>query len=242
MNIVYFKELLEVLSSVGIDTCRIMPIEHEGQPANIMQAMDSRGNVIVYDVLGELVTEKAMGIQSVRGLLSRINLFDIEKVSVTIKVNERHDIAEEINMKEGRRKASFRFSRPQAIVAVGEMDEFDRSPLIEFKKEYVDYLKKAISSIMMTGDKEHSYIALEAKDDELTMKVYDGENDSFVETLTIDGLGTIDKCQWEVDSFTRVLKTALQGDESTVVFEVTEMGAAVFDMEVFEVMVAPIAI
>jgi hypothetical protein len=102
---------------------------------------------------------------------------------------------------------------------------------------------EVFASISFTGNKEDRKIAIKSGDDELTITVSDGEHDSFVETLPMEGLdsNTIPTVQWDVEAFKLALKKSSECDvDKKVTFFITSIGTAVMSAQPLSVIVAPI--
>ena len=97
------KSILTTLKDVQITTCSIDP-QDEG---SLIRGSNKDGGLAVFDTYPNPICDVAMGIQSVDGLLSRIDLFDIEKASVDLDETSSH--VRSITIKEGKKKASYRF-------------------------------------------------------------------------------------------------------------------------------------
>lgn len=227
------KNVLEVLQSVGIEEAVIDPAED----GSVIRAASKEGAIVIFDCIPEKVANFSMGIHSVRALLSRINLFDVEKASASISDDGENVLDMEI--KQGRKKAIIRFSDPKRLSAPTTVPDSEKSDDIVFKEEYVQYLSKAIAAMSFTGKKEERTISIHGDGDSLHISISDGEEDSFDEEIEASGIET-DKCRWDVVPFQRVMTKSMDyaGQAS---FVVDEYGIATFDLAVMKVMIAPMA-
>lgn len=230
------KLILETLSSVGIDEAIIEPTEQ----GSIIRAANSTGNIIIYDEVPETISEYPLGIQSVRGLLSRINLFDVDKCSSELDDNGTY--VRDIKIKEGRKSATFRFCPPSNIHAPRSAPDTEESEVLTLSNEYVKYLGQAITSMSFTGEKEERTISLKGTERGLVVKISDGEDDSFnelvegIDTETITGV-------WEVVPFQRVMNKSSEYNtpDKSALFTIDSIGIITFDLSSMKVKIAPMA-
>ncbi len=238
MDIKLLKNVLSVMDGVGINEAVLEPNSSGGTR---IRAANKDRNIIVFDEISDHLVDMPMGIQSVRGLLSRINLFDAEKASMTFTDNG--EIIRESTIKMGRKRAGFKFARPDKL-GVPKMIPGDLSmeTFISFSDEYVKYLSTAITAMSYTGDKKERTISLLTEgDDSAIINIYDGEDDSFNDTIEDCPISVSEKASWEVVPFERVLKSAVDWSETnTAKLSVTEHHIAVFEVGTIKVMVGPI--
>lgn len=231
--IVEFKRILEVLDSVGVEEVIFDPTE-EG---TLVRATDKKGSIVVFDEIDEQFSDSPIGVQSVRGLLSRINLFDVEKS--TIDLDEGSNYILNILIKQGRKKASFRCAPPKRILAPPSAPDSVWSDDIEFDSDYVGYLNKAITAMGFTGNKEERKITLNGGSDGMRITISDGEDDSFDELLP-EITAEITPGAWEVAPFQRAMLKAAEYSGSTK-FRVDNYGIACFNLCHLSVMIVPMA-
>lgn len=235
MVISELKMILETIQSVGVDEAIIEPVD--GGDGSRIRAANKNGNVIIFDEIPEIFSEYPMGIQSVGGLLSRITLFDDSKASA--ELTDDGTIVTDILIKQGRKKATFRFASPDNIYAPPVVPETTESDVIEFSKDYVQYLGKAITAMSFTGKKENRTVAIQGTGSGLSVSISDGDVDAFdevvedIKTETTRGI-------WEVGPFQRVLKEASEHD-GVARFTIDNYGIGTFDLGVIRVMVVPMA-
>lgn len=230
------KHVLEVLTSVGIDEVVFEPTDSGGTK---LRGANKDQNIIVFDTIDENITDHPMGVQSVKGLLSRIQLFDDSKASIEFEDND--ELITDIKVKQGRKKVSYRCAAPSNVLAPKRVPgDFDSDDRIELEKEYTDYISQAISSMSYTGDKAERTISIGVEDNSATFNIFDGEDDSFSDVKTVDYPDS-DKAYWEVVPFQRVMKQSVeQSTEGKASFFITEHGIAVFSVSNLKIIVAPV--
>jgi hypothetical protein len=186
-----------------------------------------------------VVTDAPMGIHSVRGLLSRLNLFDIEKS--TAGFTENNGMIKDVVIKQGRRKASFRFAKPTNISAPKAAPASIQSDAITFESDYVKNLGKAIAAMAFTGNKEERTISVHGDGGYLRIVISDGEDDSFNEEIEDVNIET-ERGVWEVLPFQTVMnKAAGVSPDGKSVFTIDQHGIANFDLVLFSAMILPMA-
>lgn len=238
MDIKLLKNVLSVMDGVGVSEAVLEPSSTGGTR---IRAANKDRNIIVFDEIDDHIVDLPMGIQSVRGLLSRINLFDIEKASMTFTDNG--DIIRETTIKMGRKRAGFKFARPDKL-GVPKMIPGDLSmaSYLTISEEYTKYLSTVITAMSYTGDKKERTISLLTEDDgSAIINIYDGEDDSFNDTIEDCPISVPEKASWEVVPFERVLKSAVDWSESNEAkLSVTEHHIAVFEVGTIKVMIGPV--
>lgn len=235
------KDLLEVLSSVGIEETIIEP--HEG--GSLVRGANKDRSVIVFDKIDSQFSDFILAIQSVKALLSRLQLFEGEydKTKLDFDVPEDSDHVYSISMKKGKRKATYQCANPSKLAVPKHVPNDTSDVSLTFDKDYAGYISQAITSMSYTGEKsnqiKHS-ISLAIDEKVATISIYDGEHDSFTDSFETD-CEDITKHYWEVAPFQRVMKKAVDLC-GLARFSVTkEHGIAVFDLSVIFIMVSPMA-
>lgn len=234
--IVELKLILETLISVGIDEAIIEPCEN----GSLIRAANGAGNIIIYDTIEDEIVTAPMGIQSVKGLLSRISLFDVDKC--TAEYTHGTEYIRDIKIKQGRKSATFRFCPPKNIHAPKSMPHMEYDKPIVLTHEYVKYLGQAITAMSFTGEKEERVITLKGSQKGLSVKISDGEDDTFddlvesIDTETPSGT-------WEVLPFQRVMNKSSEYNttDKTASFIIDEIGIITFDLSFIRVMISPMA-
>lgn len=233
MVISELKLILEGIQSVGVDEAIIEPFEDGSR----IRAANKDGNIVIFDKIPETFSDVPMAIQSVGGLLSRINLFDENKASADLELGD--ECVTDILIKQGRKKATFRFAAPRNIYAPPKVPESDESDVVEFDKEYVQYLTKAIAAMSHTGNKENRTISFHGEESGFSVTISDGDVDAFDEIVDTINVETTRGC-WEVVPFQRVMKQSTEHDGISR-FTINNFGICTFDLGLFRVMVAPMA-
>lgn len=230
------KNVLETLDSVGIEEVIFEPTEN----GTLLRGSNKDKNVVVFHEIPDEITEHPMGIQSVKGLLSRLNLFETDKAQMAF--TEAGDAIGNITIKQGRKKASYKCIEPEHVHAPKRIPgDIDMSKCITFDKEYVEYLSQAFSSMGYTGDKSERTVSIGVRDNNLSLNIFDGEDDSFNDTIEIEH-DDIDTSSWEVVPFQRVMKQSVACSASLEAnFVITEHGVVVFDVSGISIIVAPVA-
>lgn len=241
MDIKITKALLTELSSVGISQMIVDPTEK----GTLFRGTNDNRSLILFDELGDNLTEMSLGIKSVNALLSRINLFDEEKAKIEL-VATSEGYCRDIIVKQGRKRVSYRCHEPDTkyIQAPKHMPgtfTITEDNAIMFDKEYVSYLSTAVSAMAYTGDKEERTIKVSADGGVVTVSIFDGSDDSFVdvvegfdENLKLEGV-------FDVASFSRVMKQSVNSpsNNGNAVFTISEQGVGVFRLEYMDILVHP---
>lgn len=228
------KKILELLISVGVEEVAIEPHEN----GVLLRGAGDSADVVVFDVYPSSAVDANMGVQSLRALLSRIDLFDPEKASV--EISERDGAMESLTIKQGRRKVSHRCGLIQKLnVPKMVPDSIKEGELIEFGKDYAQQLDSAIASISQTGSKEKRCISLSVENGTATISVFDGEHDTFSDEFQTD-CDDIRKVSWPIKAFQRVMNRSIDtngGD--TISLKVSKHGTAHFNVGMIDVIIAP---
>ena len=232
------KDILEELISVGIDEVVFEPKE-EG---TLIRGASHDHNTIVFDNYPEKLVSSPLGIQSVRAFHSRISLFELEKATVNFVNSSKSDKIISIEIKQGRRKITYKPASPAQVSAPRTMPPMNFvGNEVEFTKEAVNSMMNVFSSIAMTGKKEEQHVAIAVTNGELELAIFDGEDDSFVDKYDVEG-DDIQRAHWSMEPFKRVIKQAAERTtDKSAKMSITEQGIVVFDMIHISVMVAPLA-
>jgi len=243
LDIATLKKLLDTMNSVGITQAVIEPTE-DGD-GTLIRASNKDKNILVFDSIEEKLVDLPMGIQSVPGLLSRIQLFDEEKASISLDDNGKIVLAATI--KQGRKKASFRFADPHKRDAVPVPakipGDLSLSNCVEMQDDYVKYLSSAIMAMSYTGNKAERTISFSKGDDEnIILKVSDGEDDAFSDTLeNTESVDLGSAAMWEVVPFERLLKASRDTNKDKVAkFGINDYHIAIFDLGIVKTLVSPL--
>ena len=239
MDIYYFRCLLEELDAIGIDQVVFDPYEDE---KTLVRGSDKQAGVLVFHVIDEKLSDDAIGVQSVKGLLSRLQLFDHNKASITLETDQGR--VYNINIKEGKKKASFRCmdSPDKAPCPSRVPGDLNMDSPFTFSKEYVDYLGKGIAAMGYTGEKEGRNIGISVNADQMTINIFDGDADTFTDVITLDeGSSEEYRGTWDVGSFQRIVRYSVKvSEDETVKFVITEHGLGVFRLDLLNAIAAPV--
>lgn len=231
------RGILEVLRDLGIDEAVIEQTDDPEQTR--VRAANVQNNIIVYDEIDvQIVTVKrGMGIQSVRGLLSRLDLFDLDKASFDVRLDG--DVVGDLILKEGRKKVSFGFASPSRVLAPSKLPEVSDVHTLVLEPEYVKYLGKAMTAMTFTGDKEEQSLSIRGSAEHGTaeISIVDGDTDSFSEVLPTD-IGN-SAGSWEVAPFRRVIAKALDYQPTGVPISIDEYRIATVDLGILRVKIVP---
>lgn len=241
INLKMLKDILEQLTSLSITEAVIEPVVEDGKDYTRVRAGNKDHSIMIFDSVEGKLTDKTMAIASIKGLQTRLALFNEDKASVT--VTNGNSFVSSIEIKEGKRKATYTMSHPNIILAPKVMPQYDiYGDVITFSKDFVDYLSEVFNSISFTGKRENRKISIKSGKGELFITVSDGENDSFLETLTADvAENDIPTTQWEVEAFKMALKKSSECSvDKSVAFYITNIGTAVMSAQPLSVIVAPI--
>lgn len=239
MDITTFKSLLTTMNEVGIVRCVFEPTDDGGTMA---RGSNKEKSVVIYHKFDESLVDLPVGIQSVAGFLSRMELFDEEKSKIELEDNG--EIIISATIKQGRKKASFRFADPHSKTAMPVPSKvpgvFEMTNCIELDEQYAKYLSSAFTAMGFTGDKAKRTISFRSSDEGAKLRVTDGEHDSFVDTIEsevdIDGEVT-----WDVVSFDRLMKASQNNrPDKKAVFSVNEQHVGVFDLSGVYALAVPV--
>jgi hypothetical protein len=241
MDIKLTKALLTELSSVGISQMIVDPVEGGTQ----FRGTNDNRSLILFDTIREELTTSPIGIKSINALLSRINLFDEDKAKIEL-IDTDEGFCRDIIVKHGRKRVTYRCHEPspkyiQAPKHIPGNFTITAENAIMFNKDYVSYLSTAISAMAYTGDKEERSIKVTANEGVVTVSIFDGSDDSFVdvvegfdENLKLEGV-------FDVASFSRVMKQSVNSpsNDGFAVFTISEQGVGVFRLEYMDILVHP---
>lgn len=237
MDIIKLCDLLRTLSSVGIEEVVFEP-DPSTEGSTLIRGANKDMNVIVYHSVPYQLTEHPMGVQTVKGLLARVELFDVSVAVLT--PSEKNDVVYDLLIKKGKKKASFKCSPPDRLQVPKKVPgDLSITSDIVLEKDYIDHLNNAISAMAFTGSKAERSISLMVVDNKATISIYDGEDDSFSDELEVQFNDT-KKFSWDVAPFQRVMRSS-EDSQGKARFTISEHGIAVFDLGVLNVLVAPVS-
>lgn len=233
------KTLLTTLASVGIEEAVIENPEDENVEVSRIRGANKEGNIIVFhDIDGVFFPEAPMGTQTVKGLLSRIELFDESKAEVLHTVT--NGVVKNLTIKQGRKKASFTCSDPKNLTLPAKVPAFDMDNQYVLTSEMIALLNAAISAMSMTGSKADRYLSIGVKDSVMSVNIFDGEDDSFNDEFQLeDGVDDAPTFSWDVPAFHRVMRESESANSGSAVFNVSKHGIAIFNIGMVNVLLPP---
>ena len=246
MDIKILKELLTTLDDAGITEAVFEPFDDSGTR---IRGANKEKNILIFDTLDYELVSLPMGVQSIPGLLSRIALFDEDKAKIVTEDDSK--VIVEMTIKQGRRKASFRFGNPlakkgghQSLNVPGQISEnIDDVQELVFEESYVKYISSVISSMGYTGNKKERIISLKNNDESgtISLRINDGEDDSFIDEIEVAEVSLTSQAGWEVTPFERMLKQSMEVNPGKKAkFGITENHVAVFDLGVIRALIVPL--
>lgn len=241
MDIRKFKDILEVLQNVGVEEVIFEPTDDNG---TLIRGSDRHKRIVVFDEIEEELVTAGLGIQSVRGLISRLSLVDLDKASVSMETREtgEHEYVVNFVVKQGRKKASYKCANPYGkVLAVPSIiPNLEAISEINFSAEYTAYILQALQSLSITGDKEQRYMQLEGVDGVVNIEIFDGEDDSFDDNVEDIATEDFPRSKWEIDALQRMIKVNTENGKTGFVLGITETGIAAFDMGMITVLIVPL--
>ena len=207
------RSLLETLDSIGIEEAVLAPEEEKRDPNTgaCLLASNRTRSVVVADQVGLPLLEEVFGIGSVKGLLSRLELFDRTKACKFEISKDEDGVVEAIKVSQGRKKTEYRCLNPEVLlVPSAVMDEQEDSWELCFTQADISEFQKASRSIMMAAsDKEKAQFKITVdKLGEAEITIADGDYDSF--RVTMKASANTDKglpeTSWDISTMIRCLK------------------------------------
>lgn len=227
--------ILQNIVDVGIDDLVISPKNGTSH----IRATNSDQITIVFFQTDMLLFDHTVAIQGANSFLSRLRLFDSDKVS--IETEKRDDYISLLRFSQGRRKTSYRMGNPAHVYAPTSVPGLgDATNTITLTKLDVDKLLKEVGSISLTGKKDEQSISLSSVDGMLHYSIFNGEDDKFYDKFEDTGVDEFDNTVYDIKNFTRVLRKCIDTHKESVKITLTEMGALVFPMGEVDVILAPI--
>jgi hypothetical protein len=241
MDIKETKRLLQELSDIGISECVLEPSPTE-KDSMLVRGSNKERSIIVYKTVKNLkLVDVPMGIQSVKGLLSRINLFDEEKAGIVLDKKD-GSYVKSLTVKQGRKTVTFRTGEPSSLLVPKSVPpcEITEKNCISFQKDYVDYISQAISAMSYTGSNTDRSVGVKVENKTLTLSINDGQSDSFVDT--IDGFDVDDvRGTWDISAFNKLIKLSSSLDEDSVAdFSISEHGVGVVRIAQLDALIPPL--
>lgn len=237
MSLTTLADVLKTMDSVGITEAVFEPDTNGG---TLIRAANKDRNIIVFDTIPDEVVDMPMGIQSIKGLLGRIMLFDLDKASLDFKDNGTE--ISDLTIKQSRKKATFRFADTTRLNVPKKVPEEDSPDGMLLSKTYVDYINNAIGAMSYTGTKQTQTISISIDNGVAELSVYDGESDTFTDHFDTEA-SDVSKGVWEVAPFKTVMnQSAKHNDDDEAIISIRPTHKiAVFHVGMIDVMVSPIA-
>lgn len=247
MNFTRIKEILEILSRVGVDEVALESKESEETGTNMTQvrgASTDRQIVVHYTFDEDMLSGNSIGISALKPFLSRLNLFDMDKIKVT-HTSQPNGQVDQLTIKEGRRKITYRCYDIDYLGVPSQIpSNLSADDKLEFDSERVLYWIKVGNSIIQTANEKvdakvsFKYDSSEGK---AVICIEDGGEDQYVEEIELgtDLVETIDRSVWSLLPFSKLMKEALaHGDQ--VRFGVTENGVAIVRIKDIDIALSPL--
>lgn len=232
------EELIEILQNVadvGIEDIVISP--RDGT-SHIRGANGDQITIVFYHA-GLLLFDNTVAIQGVSSFLSRLRLFDSDKVKVDTE--NRDDYISLLRFIQGRRKTTYRMGNPKHVPTPSVVPGLDTATNhFTLSKADVDKLLKEMSSISLTGKKDEQHISFNSVDGVLHYSIFNGEDDKFYDKIEDTGVSDFESTVFDVKNFTRVLRKCIDTNTEHATITLTDMGALVFPMSEVDIIIAPI--
>lgn len=238
MDIIKLKELLTELHNAGIQELILEP----AQNGTMLKGSGTNNSILVYHFVDHVFSDKTIGIKDINVLLSRINLFDVDKASITLTTTNAGEVGD-IVIKQGRKKVTYRTYRVASIAAPHHIPDdvaLSDEATIKLDKAYCDYLSKAMASISMTGEKKEQVVKLALSNGTLSTRISDGADDAFTDELDCD-IQQESSGLFEIAPFAKILKVSVNSarNENNAVFALSSRGIGIFRIETIDVLLHP---
>lgn len=227
--------ILQNIVDVGIDDLVISP---KGDTSHIRATNSDQITVVFYQT-DMMLFDKTVAIQGANSFLSRLRLFDSDKVKVEYET--RDDYISLLRFTQGRRKSTYRMGNPSHVYAPTSVPRLDLATnTITLTKDDVDKILREVGSISLTGKKDEQHISLNSVDGVLHYSIFNGEDDKFYDKFEETGVDDFDTTVYDIKNFTRVLRKCIDTHKDSVTITMTDMGAMVFPMSEVDIILAPI--
>ena len=244
MNFNKIKEILDILSRVGVEEVAIESAETEHGTINttVRGASADRQIVVHHTFEEDLIDGVTIGIAALKPFLSRLNLFDMDKIKVSFDGTQEDGSVEQLTIKEGKRKITYRCYDIDYLGVPSQIpNNLATDDKFDFDNERVLYWIKVGNSLLQTArDKEETKVSFSYDDSTIKISIVDGEDkyEEEIEMNDID-LPSVDFTRWSLVPFSKLMKEALaHGDR--VKFGVTENGVAVVRMSDIDIALSPL--
>ena len=231
------ESILQAVSDVGIDEIIIEPVGEK----SLIRGTNSDNLIILFDHVGTKLFDHDIAIQGVKSFLSRIRLFDKDKVKLETELrNGDSTYISVLHLKQGRRKTTFRMGKPKSIHTVTHAPGVDNiAASFKLSKADIEKMLREIQSIGQTGSAIEQTITFQAENGEVHYSLYNGEDDKFDDKIQTD-VDSFDPVVYDMKNFTRVLRKSLDVKKDEVEVKLIEIMALRFDMGDVDVILAPI--
>lgn len=184
MDMTRFKNVLEILKGIGAKECGI----EEKDGMTLVRSISDDAMIGIYTTIEHMGNPAGagIGILSIQGMLSRIDLFDLEKATVTFTEEDASDdsFVSSIHVKQGRRKSDIRTTSPSSCRITKQIPEFEKKFSITFSSDEISMLNKAYQSLRnVTSDKDCEVQLTINEDATLNLVMERGQRDRFAETF-----------------------------------------------------------
>lgn len=252
MDLAATKKVLEIMKGVNITQANILVHENN---QNQIRGITEDKTIVMFTNVPQFI-ETGVGLLSVNGLLTRLNLFDQEKMGVDLKTEESQktgeDYVSKIVVKEGRRRSTVTTTDPDILRSKTpqKYPEAARVCTVGMTKEYVDYINKMKASVSTAASTETLYaeIHFDSETDEGFVNFnigggYDDFDDSIVAELDESVEGMAFSVQWKIEPFIRAIRQAASSSENDeFMMHVNDMGFLEIDIDGIIVSVAPMSV
>ena len=237
------SELLRTVESVGVKSLAILP-SSDGVGSDISGANDKL-DVIIFDSIPFKFSDDIISIYGVSALLSRLCLFNQDKDINLDFVNDGKGEVSSIEMKQGRRKATFHCYNYKKLPVPKSIPEECYKKVtdltVTLSKDSSELISSAIGSMTAATpnyEEVYSHVSLASIGGDLSLSIFDGGSDNFNDIFDSCGSPTDNKGHYSVSRFRSVLKESIRNSDSISVC-ITEAGTAVFPLGNINVILMP---
>jgi hypothetical protein len=234
--------ILDVVSSVGVNTIVIEPNEEGGSR---IRGRDKSSQILILDNIPDRICEYPIGVGRVDILKSRLKLFSPDAGGeVFLSFQDNAGVVSKIDIKQGRKKSSYHCSNIRALgtpslIPGGTSVTEDNA--ITITPEYGQALCKALESIMIGFNDEMAYVQFNKEPDstEISVNIYDGLSDNFTDIIPDASTKLACSHSWSIVQFRTVLKEALR-QNTPIALGISEIGSLIVPIGGFiNVLIAP---
>lgn len=239
MDIYRFKNILEAMKNLGINECAFTP---RGEKTRVSAIENKTHQIGICCDLEDLEISKPMGVLHVPSMLSRIQLFDVEKAGATLNVSSDDSFISNFTLKQGRRVSRITTTDPEMLQTPVDVPPMETIASFEFDEEFVGFMDKASRSIAATpgGTSDAILIISSVSGTDFEFQIKSGD-DVFVEHVdSHDDITHTSTCTFSARQFMTAVKQSVMWstatENKTAIFELTSLGHAVVsvgEMSVF---------